>query len=276
MDNDLNRNAERIAGSEEARAKLTGFGTTRQGQAISRRYHDRLVELIDANRADPARRERAVWGALRGIKNGDLAVRLLIAGITVAYVDDLGTDSDGDKNFRDIALWIARNLANIRDRELALKVGVWGINRLRELPIFELGDDDVLELVLTNRLDLFLDEELLRAIKANPLLVPSADPPQPWTQVRTGGLPVGHWAQVPLIRDHHRSIENAARKAIGTGRMQPVLDAINALQSVAFSINLPVLHFLRRMERPPLPPPPDKSKLTPGQYWYAKKSILRP
>ena len=48
-------------------------------------------------------------------------------------------------------------------------------------------------------------------------------------------------------------------------RMKPLLDAIHALQTVPFTINIPVLLFLRRMEQPPLPPP-DKSKLTPGQF----------
>jgi hypothetical protein len=47
--------------------------------------------------------------------------------------------------------------------------------------------------------------------------------------------------------------------------MKPLLDAIHALQTVPFTINIPVLLFLRRMEQPPLPPP-DKSKLTPGQF----------
>ena len=53
--------------------------------------------------------------------------------------------------------------------------------------------------------------------------------------------------------------------------MRPLL-VLHALQIVPFTINLPVLYFLRRMERPPLPPLPDESKLTPGQYWYAKKN----
>ena len=198
-------------------------------------------------------------------------LRLLTAGITVCFDDGLGVDDDGEKNFRDIALWIARNLVAIRDRELALKLGTWGINRLCELPIFEFRDDGILELRLTDQLDALLTDVLVRAIIANPLLTPSAAPPQPWTGVRKGGVPAGHWAQPPLIRDHHLSIENAARNAIGTGRMKPLLDAIHALQTVPFTINLPVLHFLRRMERPPLPLPPDKSKLTPGQYRFARK-----
>jgi hypothetical protein len=51
--------------------------------------------------------------------------------------------------------------------------------------------------------------------------------------------------------------------------MKPLLDSIHALQTV--TINIPVLLFLRRMEQPLLPPPPDKSKLTPGSLesnWY--------
>jgi DNA-directed RNA polymerase len=270
MDNDLDRSAERLARSEETRARLTGFGTGKQGQAIERQYHDQLADFIAANRG-VHRRERVVWAALRGIDIDDLVLRLLTAGITVCFDDGLGVDDDGEKNFRDITLWIARNLVAVRDRELAFKVGVWGINRLLSLPIFELRDDGILELVLTDQLDTVLTDVLVRAVIANPLLTPSAAPPQPWTGVRKGGLPSGHWAQPPLIRDHHPSIENAARKAIGTGRMKPLLDAIHALQTVPFTINLPVLHFLRRWNPPPMPVAPDKSKLTPGQYWHAKK-----
>ena len=263
MDSDLNLSAKRIADSEDSRARLSGFGTTKQGRAIERQFHEQLADIITANRNAPAPRERSVWGALKGIKIDDLALRLLTAGITVCFAADLGADDDGQKNFRAIALWISRNLVSTRDRELAFKVGVWGINRLCELPIFELGDDDVLELILSDSLDALLSDLLLRAIKTNPLLTPSADIPRPWTQIRSGGLPSGHWAQPPLIRDHNLSIENAARKAISTRRMRPLLDAIYALQTVPFIINLPVLHFLRRIGPPQLPPPPDT--------WQAKQ-----
>ena len=50
-------------------------------------------------------------------------------------------------------------------------------------------------------------------------MAPSAAPPEPWTGVRKGGLSSGHGLSPPLIRDHHPSIENAARTAISTGRM---------------------------------------------------------
>jgi hypothetical protein len=47
---------------------------------------------------------------LKDIKIDDLTLRLLTAGITVCHGNDLGVDDDDQKNFRDIALWIARNL----------------------------------------------------------------------------------------------------------------------------------------------------------------------
>jgi DNA-directed RNA polymerase len=44
------------------------------------------------------------------------------------------------------------------------------------------------------------------------------------------------------------SIEDAARKAIGTGKMQRVLNAINVLQAVPFTINLPILDYMERAD----------------------------
>jgi hypothetical protein len=166
-----------------------------------------------------------VWKALTGIKDDDLALRLLVAGISICVSDALGVDDDGEKNFRDIALWIGCNLGHHRD--IGLKVGAWGINRLITLPVFGL-DGDIL--ILTDDVHDFMDDVLARAVQRNPFLSPLTEPPVPWTQVRTGCLPKDHWARISLIRDHGEAIENAACKAIGTGRMQRVLDAINALQ----------------------------------------------
>ena len=158
---------------------------------------------------------------------------------------DLGSDSDGQKNFRDIAFWIGRNLGH--RGELGLKVGAWGVDMLLSLPIFALVEGDVLDIPLTEPLDAFLNDVVERGTKANPLLSPLLTPPEPWTQVRKGGLPPDHWANIPLdFREHHPSIEEAARKAIGTGKMQPLLDALNALQRVAFTINEPVLDYVKR------------------------------
>jgi DNA-directed RNA polymerase, mitochondrial len=236
---DDNRSLERVARSEDQLAKLTGFGTTKQGRALARQYCERLADHIGTNRGS-----KAVRKALRGITDEDLALRLLVAGVSVCYAENLGVDSDGQKNFRDIALWIGHNLG--QRGKLGLEVGAWGINRLLYLPIFDLIDADVLDIPLTDPLDALLNDVIKRGAKANPLLSPLLTPPEPWTQVRKGGLPPDHWANVPLIREHHPSIEAAARKAVGTKKMQPLLHAINALQRVAFTINEPVLDYVKR------------------------------
>src|SRR5262249_15630231 len=210
-----------------------------------------------------------VWRALRGLDDDGLARRALVAGVSVCVSDALGAGKDGEKNFRDIALWLGRNFG-IRG-ELGLRGGAWGIDRLAELPIFTF-DGDVLDLPLTDEVDGFLNEVIRSGAENNPLLSPLASEPEPWTQVRRGGLPADHWARVPLIREHHASIEAAARKAIGTGRMQPVLDTVNALQRVPFTINVPVLDFMLRSPPPRLGPKPPAWQREEFEEWQKTRS----
>jgi DNA-directed RNA polymerase, mitochondrial len=239
MNTDFDRSLKRLVDGEDYRTRTAGFGTTKQGLALAREYRAQLADRIGADRAHGC--DKVVWRALRGVVDETLADRLLIAGISVAEGGDLGTDEDGEKNFRDMALWIGRNLGH--RRELGLKVGTWGINMLLTLPAFAL-DGDVLR--MTASVDDLMDQVIERGVENNPLLSPLTSPPEDWTQVRKGGLPVDHWARVSLIREHHPSIERAARKAIGKRGMQRVLDAINALQRVPFSINEPILEFILR------------------------------
>jgi DNA-directed RNA polymerase len=240
---ELDRSLERLARSEEHRTRTTGLGTTKQGQALARQYRQPLVDRIAEDRAY-GRHDRDVWRALKGTDDA-LALRLLVAGISVSEPGELGADGNGEKNYRDQARWIGSNFG--QQRKLGLKVGAWGINMLQDLPVFALDTGDVLR--MTASADAFMDDVLARAVKANPLLTPLDTPPEDWTQVRTGGLPAGHWAKVPLIRERHHSIENAVRKAISTRQM--VLDAVNSLQRVPFVINEPLLEFMLRTEEVP-------------------------
>jgi hypothetical protein len=241
MATELDRTANHVLDAEAYRAETTGFGTTKQGQALALKYRSQLAERIAEDRAQPDDRE--VWRAFIGNDEETLALRLLVAGISVAEDNAIGIDEDdGEKNLRDQALWIGSNFG--QRRELGLKVGVWGFNMLQCLPVFDLDAGYVLR--LTASADEFMDEVLVRAIKNNAFLSPLTFPPEDWTQVRKGGLPADHWAKVPLIREHHPTIEQAVRKAIGTGQMQRVLDAINSLQRVPYCINEPILEFILR------------------------------
>jgi DNA-directed RNA polymerase len=110
-----------------------------------------------------------------------------------------------------------------------------------------------LTLPLTPELDEFLNAVVENGIRNNASFFPSADPPEPWTQVRKGGLPPSNdWARESLISGHRRRAENAVHKAISAGKIQPVLDPVNSLARTAVMINKPVLDFMRRREEPRL------------------------
>jgi hypothetical protein len=241
---------ERVLKSEEYRADTSGFATNIQGQAITRRY---LPELEEAIRADHSRsqHDKDLWRELKKIN--DLAFRLLVAGIAIGAADHLGVDRHGRKNFRNIALWIGRNLDQDENKP-ALKVGGWGIRMLQSLPIFFLDDDDVLILLLTDSLDDFLNDVVRRAMAANPFLLPVTTAPPPWTQVQRALPPPDDWAKVSLV--DRKSAADAMRSAINRGKMWMALDAINALQEVPFVIDKPVFEVTQKM-RPVVPPLPE-------------------
>ena len=240
MQHDLDRSLERLNRAEDYKRSALGYGLTKQGRALTRRYLQQLSDRISAARATK-RRDKTLWRALRGVDDETLAWRLLTAGQSVCDSDNLGIDKDGEKNFRDIALWIGRNLGH--KGKVGLKVGAWGIDLLVTLPCFALDDDGILR-PTAQAIDL-ADDALAEAVKNNALLSPLLEPPRPWTQVSKGALPPDHWARVTLIRGH-RASQDAARKAISDGRMSKVLDAINALQAVPFTINRTILDFLCR------------------------------
>src|SRR5262249_16032193 len=116
---------------------------------------------------------------------------------------------------------------------------------------FAIDEDGVLTLPLTSSLDEFLNAVVRCGVENTAFIFPSAEQPLPWTQVSKGGLPpTNDWARDSLISGHRRHAENAVRKAIADGKMQPVLDAVNSLAQTAFTINKPVLDFMRRREEP--------------------------
>jgi hypothetical protein len=257
---DLDRSIERIVKAEEQRASVAGFGATLQGQALLREpaYLHPLTQVIHACRIG---RKTAVTTALTkaGKKSATIARELLFAGITIGVgkPDELG----------DAARWIGRLLGYSRGR-LALDIGMWGVEMLLSLPIFVL-ENGIPTLPLTDEIDAFFNEVVANAVQVRPLLLPLNAPPVPWTQVRKGVTPPGHWAQ-PLLVNNHPSIERIWHKAISDGRMRAVLDALNYLQSVPFTINQPILDLLNREPPEPVPDEPDPY-LPRGEMWHAQR-----
>src|SRR5262249_51489152 len=157
---EFDRSLERLADAEDFKARTTGFGTTKQAYALAREYRQQLADSIKADRVS-GRRVKAVWGALKGLDDQTIALRLLVAGISVAEPSGPGVDDDGQKNFRDQAIFIGRNFNQRGD--LGLRVGGWGINMLTSLPAFALDVDDVLK--MTAHVDEFMDDVLVNAVK---------------------------------------------------------------------------------------------------------------
>jgi len=276
--NDIDNTIERRLKTEYFRADHLGFGVSKQGVGLAERYVPRLAQIVAADRAGPSnplweplqkvwRPDRELRRALKDMTDDDIAWRLLIVGISICFNERLGVDDDEIKNFRDIAIVIGACLG--RRGEIGLKLGGWGIRMLRKLPLFTLDDNDVLTLSLTDEEEEFLTDVVCELVRRSPFLAPLAHPPEPWIGFNKGGLPSDHWAKVDLIRHCHPSQRNAVINAIGTGKMKPVLDALTALQDTAFTINKPLLEFIKKTAAPA---GPDK-KLVERKDWFAKQKL---
>jgi DNA-directed RNA polymerase len=257
MKDDVDHSRERWLKQEQLRANLTGLGLNHEGHAIRRKYRGQLKRQLDADRRQ--RRNMEIWRALKDaglvgidIRTDQFVDRLLGMGLTAAADERVGVDDDGIKKLRGQALWLGQHLGLSRSqRVLEFKVGAWAIDQLRTLPVFALDEDRVLTLRLTTGLYEWLKSVVEDGVRSNAFFFPSAEPPEPWTQVSKGGLsPSNDWARVSLISGHRRYAEDAVRNAIARGKMQPVLDAINSLAGTAFTINKRVLDFMRRREEP--------------------------
>lgn len=106
-------------------------------------------------------------------------------------------------------------------------------------------------------------EEVSRAMaEASPMLFPMAVKPDDWKALVGGGYQDQAMKKLhPLVRVKYGNKEHKAllTHAIRSGQMQPVLDAVNAIQSVPFTINKRILNLLnwvrdRQLKVPGLPP----------------------
>jgi DNA-directed RNA polymerase len=82
-------------------------------------------------------------------------------------------------------------------------------------------------------------------LEAHPVPLPLLSKPKPWKGMR---LPVdcnGRTYEIPLIRKTCKVTLANVSKAIKSGRMDGVLEALTAIQSVAWSINTPVAEMVR-------------------------------
>jgi DNA-directed RNA polymerase len=271
---DIERSFERLNRPQEYLEATQGLGATRPGRHARDTYWPQLAEEIHDSRAKS--RDKVLLRTLKGLSDNDLAKDLLAIGMNVGASDRLGADrKTGNKTYRDTAEVIGNNLVpHCRERKLRIKVGDWGIERLRKLPIFSLLSDlgpmaeglsrwqetngfdaNPDTLVLTAEFGDVLGDFMVEQIIKKPLLSPMFEPPLPWTQVNKGGVP-GY--SISLCSGHHPKTEAAWRHAIAHGKMRRVLDALNYIQSIPYVINEPVLAFMRSERRRPVQRPDRK------------------
>src|SRR6516225_691404 len=271
---DIERSFERLNRPQEYLEATQGLGATRPGRHARDTYWPQLAEEIHDSRAKS--RDKVLLRTLRGLSDNDLAKDLLAIGMNVGASDRLGADrKTGNKTYRDTAEVIGNNLVpHCRERKLRIKVGDWGIERLRKLPIFSLLSDlgpmaeglsrwqetngfdaNPDTLVLTAEFGDVLGDFMVEQIIKKPLLSPMFEAPTNWTQVNKGGVP-GY--SISLCSGHHPKTEAAWRHAIAHSKMRRVLDALNYIQSIPYVINGPVLAFQRRESRPPVQRPDRK------------------
>lgn len=245
----MDRSIERELKHEGRCIQLNGFGHSLQGRTFHRHFFSKLVDAIYRDLAKPI--DKGVWRRhLKQMDIGEIADRLLVAGLTVGHER---------QKFGIVASWIGKCLGQ-SDKQVALRVGTWGVNMLLELPIFSLeGSDQILTLHWSNDLHQLVAETLARRIGRNHLLLPMLTPPIPWSQTDKGIVPPDEWSHVLLV-DRGPVIDAELRDAIAAGRMDGVLKAVNFLQSVPLAINTTNLDLLLDPNcpaRPPLPAGPE-------------------
>jgi DNA-directed RNA polymerase len=82
-------------------------------------------------------------------------------------------------------------------------------------------------------------------LRRNPVFLPCVSPPKPWTGWRDGG----YWdartrISTTLVRTPYKQSQAVIQNAIKSGDMAVHLEAVNALQAVAWTINQPVLDVI--------------------------------
>lgn len=114
-----------------------------------------------------------------------------------------------------------------------LSAGQWLLDILIEGSVFVLVGDVDRSITITEEALAVSDKLVAKLIAANPALLPLTEPPEPWA--RPEGM--FHGYRVNLVRSHQKAVHKAINGAIKSGRMQPVLDALNSIQNTAWTIN---------------------------------------
>jgi DNA-directed RNA polymerase, mitochondrial len=143
--------------------------------------------------------------------------------------------------FRSIAQKAGYKFKGWTDKERC-KAGVWLLGCVLDGSVFVLGESD-----LTGRYVTITEEALAVSDKMvsvmmdrAPLLMPNLTKPDDWTSLER----TIDGYRVRLVRRHDRVTQSVLERAIKTGQLGRVLEAVNAAQSVSYRVNEPILDVI--------------------------------
>lgn len=302
LPDEFERSKSKIAKIDQRRERASGWGATTSGQAIVKRYHQRLSEgfayaLLDAHAGQKS--EAGLVVTLRGLSPDllalcsiqtilhSIATRSDLMGTLTALGEAIGsecwaakltTDETGTAERIARAVRLRHTSVDRRLTAMAKKVDkailegkinktfksrrwcpealvvaggwLWNVVSTALPEVFlretvQQGVNKFVSLTLSEGSWGIVDQALDLAMTSRPVYWPSATPPKPWTFWNDGGS----WDErvtASVLRSYHKDTQGAVKHAIKSGQMQPALDAVNALQSVAFKINTRVLEVLEQ------------------------------
>jgi DNA-directed RNA polymerase len=111
--------------------------------------------------------------------------------------------------------------------------------------VFTLDGDD--QPTITDFALAHAESAIVGLIERDTVRLPLFEKPVPWTAMREGGYPANTAARYfnPLVRRHDKVVQRRVNEALADGSMQPVLDALNALQSVMYAIDQDQLEVVK-------------------------------
>jgi DNA-directed RNA polymerase len=274
------RTRERAERQEHYRSKV-GYAATGQFAALDREFN--LIECVAKEIREQLKTSTDDWvWTLRGRNADDLAassLNHLISSIVrgrkyVKIAIQLGRAAHRQLWAADLLKRSRRDYTKIRKKgrpdermkaayragyrsdewteEQAFNVGNWLIDCCtRALPDFfdtsqrTARDEVIIDIRESSKgLAAHLSQQL---IGKNPVLIPTFEPPKPWTGWRDGGYH-DKASRVPFIKGaaaRNPKIKQAIVKAFKTGSMQQHVDGVNALQSVPYRLNDRVLDAVK-------------------------------
>jgi DNA-directed RNA polymerase, mitochondrial len=279
-DPELARSEYRVLEKQKADIKRFGYAGTVRGRALVDEHRNRLALAI-ASYVPTRDYERALLSVLRDLLSDEEIAHVLIsAGVEavtsdwdeyafqktmIMFADMLWHQCWGaglrkypigqaEQRVRRLKGGVAgrrtqmravARVVNYRSRRwsqaLKANAGMWGRNMLLSAlaDVFWLEGD---RLQLSEGAIGLMQARFDDSVRNNPFYFPTTDPPPPWTGATIGG---GRWAPRTLVRSYHPAVHAEIREAAKSGQLATALAGVNALKSTAWTINEPIIRFMR-------------------------------